>query len=174
MDARKYQSELETLRRILLKTTENIEEALQSGEDAALLMQQGATKVAHNAHLAFIEAIDKLLGNWQPSETIESLGWDERELLEKLFYAISNGISNLQSRYSHLVNRANNVCHVQDRAVSISTCDRSMEKVHSVEEGAAVIGRYMAQAAACNTFCQSLLRLKLEIINELPHLQDKE
>lgn len=125
-------------------------------------------RIAANHNSALIEAITKLRRCWAPCDGVEEqLGWDQHELLCKLFHALSNGIAGLQSQSAFYYSRANNIGHLVDGRAQIMIADRHTEKLSSTDHAAIRIRQYSDAAKAVSALCAELLELKAEIFEYL-------
>ena len=119
-------------------------------------------------HGEFTEAIAKSLREWDATQSeIEYLGWDERELLEKLYYACSRGIMELQGKADHLTNRAIGLGSIKAGEAQIGLADQGIEKVTTLVHAVMRKRQHADARKAINEFVDRLLELQVDVYEYL-------
>lgn len=146
---------LETRRKITIELSKN----QQSHPDFSSPV--GSPTRVDRSHREFIEAIEKMLGDWNPAcGQEELLGYSKEELYKKFFYAVSSGITTIESQMTHYFTSANNIGSFADSRPAISISDRHIEKVNSTKQAAMRIRQHADAARALAELLGQLLEIR--------------
>ena len=168
MNIEMYRDALKRLIDVLEARRERtIEIAVEQQGQTSLSSPVGSPTRVDRSHREFIEAIDKMLGDWEPSaEREELIGWSESELHTKFFYSLSSGICTIQSQMSYYFRAANDLGSFLQGVAQISLSDEQIGKVHSTSEAAMRIRQFADAGKSLAELLGELLELRALMLEE--------